>query len=318
MTDRPTHRLRGLAIAVAAWLALGASGAAAEEPLFPAGSRIGLVPPPGFAINGQFQGFMREDTLSSIVLVEMPVEAFPQFEAVTPAAFAAQGMQHVGTCRVPSLAVPQVCHRVTQDSEVGLFRKWFLVLGHAAFTAQVVVNVPDEAIAAGRMSEAEIEAALATIALAGDPAEDPRSALPFTLDEGPHLAFQAVLSGSAALFVDPEEGDGRQPTLVAASSLDLIDTADAAAYARSAFARIATVEGPAVTETAVIEVAGMAGVELQGEGRDSESQEALYLYQALVLRPDGGYFRVVGIAPKAARELYESAFRAAAHSLRAR
>ena len=109
MTDQPKHHLRSLAVAMAAWLALAASLAAAEEPLFPAGSRIGLVPPPGFAISSQFQGFMREDTLSSIVLVEMPAEAFSQFEAVTPDAFAAQGMQHVGTCRVPSLAVPQVC-----------------------------------------------------------------------------------------------------------------------------------------------------------------------------------------------------------------
>ena len=318
MTDRPKHRLRSLAIAAAACLALGPWDAAAEEPLFPAGSRIGLVPPAGFTLSGRFRGFMRDDTRSSIMLVEMPAEAFPEFETLTPDAFAAQGMHHVGTCRIPGLAVPQVCHRLTQDTAVGPFRKWFLVLGHAAFTAQVVVNVPDEAIQSGEMAEADIEAALATIALVGDPAEDPRSALPFTLDEGAELSFQAVLSGSAALFVGPAEGGGRQPTLVAASSLDRIDPESAAEYARFAFARMATVEAQAVTQAAAIEVDGMAGIELQGEGRDSKSQEALYLYQALVLRPDGGYFRVVGIAPKAAQDLYGPEFRRAAHSLRAR
>ena len=317
MTDRPKHRLRGLAIAAAVCLALGPWSAAAEEPLFPAGSRIGLVPPAGFVLSGRFQGFMREDARSSIMLTEMPADVFPEFETVTPAAFAAQGMNHVGTCRIPGLAVPQVCHRLTQDTAVGPYRKWFLVLGHTGFTAQVVVNVPDEAIRSGAMAEADIEAALATIALVGDPAEDPRSALPFALDEGPELSFQGVLSGSAAVFVGPAGDSGRQPTLVAASSLDRIDPESAVEYARFAFAKIATVEARVVTRTAVIEVAGMVGVELQGEGRDSESQEALYLYQALILQADGGYFRVVGIAPKASQDLYESEFRRAAHSLRA-
>ncbi len=318
MTDRPKHRLRGLAIAAAACLALGPWDAAAEEPLFPAGSRIGLVPPAGFTLSGRFQGFMREDTQSSIMLVEMPAEAFVEFETLTPDAFAAQGMQYVGTCRIPGLAVPQVCHRLTQDTTVGPFRKWFLLLGHAAFTAQVVVNVPDEAIRSGEVAEVDIEAALATIAFVADPAEDPRSTLPFTLDEGTQLSFQGVLSGSAAVFVGSAEGGGRQATLVAASSLDRIDPESAAEYARFAFAQMATVEAQAVTQAASIEVAGMAGIELQGEGRDSKTQEMLYIYQALVLQADGSYFRVVGIAPKTARDLYEPEFRRAALSLRAR
>ena len=122
------------------------------------------MPPAGFVLSGRFQGFMREDTLSSIMLNEMPAEAFLEFKTVAPAAFAAQGMRHLGTCRIPGLAVPQVCHRLTQDTAIGPFRKWFLVLGHAAFTAQVVVNVPDEAIQSGEMAEADIEAALTTIA----------------------------------------------------------------------------------------------------------------------------------------------------------
>src|ERR1044072_8346584 len=53
------------------------SAALAAEPIFPAGSRIGLAPPPGMAAATSFQGF--EDREKRVVLLISEVSA-PSYE----------------------------------------------------------------------------------------------------------------------------------------------------------------------------------------------------------------------------------------------
>ena len=57
-----------------------AGSAWAADPVFPAGSRIGLVPPPGFVVSKNFPGFEHAEKQASILVAELPGYAFESIE----------------------------------------------------------------------------------------------------------------------------------------------------------------------------------------------------------------------------------------------
>ncbi len=59
---------------------LGLCGQAhAAEPSFPAGSHIGLIPPPGMTVSSAFPGFEDRENKVAILLNQVPAEAYEQF-----------------------------------------------------------------------------------------------------------------------------------------------------------------------------------------------------------------------------------------------
>ncbi len=59
---------------------IAASPALAADPVFPSGSRVGLVPAEGLAAAKEFLGFESEDKKVKIGVAEIPAEAFPTVE----------------------------------------------------------------------------------------------------------------------------------------------------------------------------------------------------------------------------------------------
>ena len=81
------------ALAALACLMLAAAPALAADPVFPANSRVGLTPPPGFTASTKFAGFENQQASSVMLLVEMPTEAYTDLEkAFTDEALKARGM----------------------------------------------------------------------------------------------------------------------------------------------------------------------------------------------------------------------------------
>src|ERR1700733_14687857 len=72
----------GAQIAFVAILALAslAVPARAEDPIFPPGSRIGLVPPPGMVASNTFDGFADPSKDAAILITVLPAAAFPQMD----------------------------------------------------------------------------------------------------------------------------------------------------------------------------------------------------------------------------------------------
>src|SRR5947209_1822187 len=60
--------------------AVAGTPANAADPVFPANSRIGLTPPPGFVPSTRFPGFENGQAKVGIVFLELPAEAFPDLE----------------------------------------------------------------------------------------------------------------------------------------------------------------------------------------------------------------------------------------------
>src|SRR5579872_3551179 len=149
-----SFRRRGMAAAVAhvglgiliAWLALVAPArpAAAADAIFPAGSRLGLVPPAGMLPSRIFQGFQEPGTNAVILLTALPVSAYEQLtKAMVPEAMKKEGLD-VDRREEIELAAGKgfvLSGRQTVDKEH--YRKWLLIASAGDLTALVNVQVPE-------------------------------------------------------------------------------------------------------------------------------------------------------------------------------
>jgi hypothetical protein len=68
-----------LVSAMLASVALAAEPRLAAEPVFPPGSRVGLIPPDGMALSGAFQGFEDRARGAMLVLSEFSGRSFTKF-----------------------------------------------------------------------------------------------------------------------------------------------------------------------------------------------------------------------------------------------
>jgi len=88
--------IRHMIFGALAVMALTAAPALAADPVFPVGSRLGLVPPAGFVPSTKFIGFENPQASAAILLVAMPPEAYPELEKnFTDEMLKARGIQVV-------------------------------------------------------------------------------------------------------------------------------------------------------------------------------------------------------------------------------
>jgi hypothetical protein len=73
--------LRRLSVVLfALWTVLASLTAAAAEPAFPAGLRVGLEPPEGLKPSTQFPGFEDSERKASITVLDLPGRAYEEIE----------------------------------------------------------------------------------------------------------------------------------------------------------------------------------------------------------------------------------------------
>jgi hypothetical protein len=282
---------------------------AGEAPTFPPGSGVGLVPPAGFTVSPDFTGFADREAVASIVVSEMPKAAYDELVAgFTKDRLAAQGMELLGPCEAVRTLFVSNCYRVSQEANGYLFQKWLLVARLGKITALVVATLPDVVLAEGVYDAEGIEAALSSVAYSQDQAGDPRDALPFTIEEGSLLAYQRTLGGSAALFSGEATAGDPPPVLIVAASLGPSAQARDVEFGRQAFHTIGTLVETRVVEESPLAVGALAGHLFEGTGKDEQSGQALFVLQAVLVDGQDKYYRLVGLAPAAQRELYRPEF----------
>ena len=84
----------GLAVLTALLLMVSIQGAAAADAVFPAGSRLGLVPPAGMVPSRTFEGFEEPGTKAAILLTTLPANAYEQLaKTMMPEAMKKEGIE---------------------------------------------------------------------------------------------------------------------------------------------------------------------------------------------------------------------------------
>src|SRR5215468_743699 len=121
---------------------LGSVPAFAADPVFPLGSRMGFVPPPGFVASKRFPGFENPDSRSSIVMATLPPQAYGNLEAsMATEALKKQGITE-DKRETLTLASGKAVLVMGNEQENGQkFRKWILLAQLPEGAALVAVLV---------------------------------------------------------------------------------------------------------------------------------------------------------------------------------
>ncbi len=295
----------------------GAAGAA--ELVFPAGSRIGLVPPADMALSRGLSGFRNLKSGAAILVVEMPAEAFPGLAAgFSDEALKAQGFS-LRTRGTPTIGGASSIMVSGEQNDGGrAVTKAVLLAAEPAMTALVIGQLPQ-----GATSEeiASVETALKTVAFRPPLGmEDQLAALPFRLGETAGFRPVRAMAGNSLLLTDGPSDvvrEAAQPMLIVAQSFG---AAPAMADRREAFARQALVANTFIKDAALersqgFRQSGSDWHEIVAKAKDANSGTPVIVMQTIRFEPDG-YLRAIGIVRIEDRDAILPRFRQVVDSVR--
>jgi len=194
--------LRFIAFFLLFTVSLARAPALAADPVFPLGSRLGFVPPPGFVASKRFPGFENPDTRSSIVVATLPTQAYPDLEAsIATEALKKQGITE-DKRETLTLADGKAVLVAGNEQENGQkIRKWMLLGQLTEGVALIAVLVPEPALKT--YSDAVIRASLLTLAVrATVPLDEQITLVPFKLTDLSGLRPIRVLGSTGVVLTD--------------------------------------------------------------------------------------------------------------------
>ncbi len=329
MSSSKIHSMRAAAylaaiLAIAAW----SIPARAADPIFPVGSRLGLVPPPGMVPSPNFEGFEDVANHAGILLAALPPAAYDQLDkSMVPDALIKQGIE-VDT-REPIATGFGKGFLLSGRQTIGNvpYRKWLLVAAAADFTALVSVQVRDQGAA---YPEKTVRDALATLtARASVPDAERLSLLPFKVGDLAGFHIEDVMPGRALMLADTGTEQGTAASGAAAKTgaktgaKTAADTAakpaatsaisynarmiiavmpgspneprDDDSFARLMFDQIVGIKDVHLQDAEPLRIGGQSGYQMLAKAKDSQSDTDVMVVQWLRFGT-AGFLQMVGIA----------------------
>jgi hypothetical protein len=306
-TFRSIRALGGFAAVLA--LVVLAIPARAADPVFPPGSRIGLVPPAGMVASYAFAGFADPGKNAAILITALPAAAYFQIEkTLDTEALKKQGisLEKREPMRLGSGKAFLLTGRQVADRE--RYRKWLLVAAVDNLTALVSVQIPEQD---GSYPDRVVRAALATLSVrATVPEAEELGLLPFTVGDLAGFHVDDVLRGRALVLSDAAAGSPKDPStdgtretpqtldahlLLAAVPGGPTGPDDRANFARLAFNEIAGIREVHVTMSEPLRIGGQPGYQTMAEAKDAHTGTDVMVVQWLRFG-SGGFLQMVGIA----------------------
>jgi hypothetical protein len=278
------------------FLAALALPAYADDVVYPPGSRIGLVPPPGLHASASFPGFEDRDKNVAVLLGVLPVEAYAQFEKSD----SGEGLKALGATleKREALTLPTgkallVIGRQDKQST------WMLVASTPALTAMITLRIPDAAKDA--YPDRAVRALLTSLAVRAEvPIEEQMGLLPFRLGEMAGFKIGGILPGRGVMLTDvPAAASSAaiEPHIIVALMPGApAEAGDRNDVARQIFRGIPNLKDVHVTGAEQLRIGGQQGHEIMATAKDPASGSDLTLVQWLRFGA-GAYLHLVGMAP---------------------
>jgi len=275
-----------------------APAAHAADPIFPVGSRVGLVPPAGMVVSKGFLGFEDVAKDSAMLIAAQPPAAFPEIEK----SLATDELNKNGIAVDKREEIKFDFGKGTlvigkQTADKTRYRKWLLNVQTNDLTALVNVQVPEQETA---YSDQTIRASLATLAVrASIPDAEKLSLLPFTLDDLAGFHIENVLHGRAVMLIDTPDGvptnnfDVRM--FVAAFDGGPTENDDHAQFARMTFGQIVGIKDVQITMSEPLRIGGGSGFQTTAQAKDVRTGADIMVAQWLRFGT-GGFMQMIGMA----------------------
>jgi hypothetical protein len=282
----------------------------AADAVFPAGSHIGLVPPPGMTASSAFPGFEDRDRKAAILLNQVPGQAYEQFlKAMSAGAINLPGVSNAK--RELMLTDGGAAHLVAGDQEAdGIkFRKWLMITrrnitdrdADTAFSFIVTAQIPEDA--QDVYSEEVIRKALGTVVLRGViPPDEILDQLPFRVTERARFEGVRLLAPGRAIMLTEQPGVRDIPSNEAVLMVSAGAGAPSQADERGNFAQnvLRSIQGfnnLRVVSQEPMRIGGQPGYEIRLEGQSAGDNTDVVIVQWMRFGA-GGFVRLVGISPK--------------------
>jgi len=289
----------GLAVLTALLLMVSIQGAAAADAVFPAGSRLGLVPPAGMVPSRTFEGFEEPGTKAAILLTTLPANAYEQLaKTMMPEAMKKEGIEVERREAVELPAGKGFVLSGRQTIEKERYRKWLLIASAGDLTALVNVQVPEQTT---NYPEAAVRAAFATLAVRPQiPEAEQLSLIPFKIGELAGFHVEDVLPGRAIVLVDPASQDAAGTTAKARMFISAMpggpeEAADRGNFARVAFGQIVGIKDVQLQDAGPLRIASQPGYQTLAKAKDAGTGTDVMVVQWLRFG-SGGFLRMIGIA----------------------
>lgn len=287
--------------------ALCAPPATPAGTVFPTGSRVGLIPPPGMVASKGFPGFMDPDKNAGIVIRVMPPNAYPAMkESLSDDALKKQGLT-VEKRETMQLAIGKADLIVGTElsPEKKPFRKWLLLVQTNELTAAVSAQAPaNDSV----YSDAAVRTALASLTLRDKvPDTDYLNLLPFKVGDTAGFRIGNVIPGRALLLIDAPayphmiatnglpEYEFNARFIVTAAPGGPSDPGQRANLARDAFNSIDGIKDKQITMAEPVRINGQEAFETVASAKDVSTGSNLMVVQWL--RFGGGAFlQMIGVS----------------------
>ena len=285
-------------------LALGLallSTLAFAQPVFPPGSRIGIVPPAGMTPSDRLQGF--EDRARGVILAltELSLQSFVQVEhEFSDERMRAGGMEPIARETIETPGGPAQLIGARQMENGVATRKWALLTRTDDMTAIVIASLPESARTV--YPDAVMRAALAStfIRTKLSPA-DMLAVLPYRLAElGSFRPLRISPDGNAAFTLGPNDTSlpAEQPYFaIVPLPLNPPQPSERDAFARRALAPVVRRPDLRIATSEEIRIGGELVHEITAKSEDSATKDPLMMVQWLRFRTDG-VVQMLGIARK--------------------
>jgi hypothetical protein len=280
-------------------LAFCALSAHAADVVYPTGSQVGLVPPPGMEVSTNFYGFEDRTNEVALVIATFPAEAYAELEK-TITAEALRKQNFTLEAREPAALPDSKGFLVVgrQEIEKTRVRKWMLFAALPGLTALVTVQVPDAAKAL--YPDAKIREALRTVAVrAVVPVEEQLALLPFKVGDVAGFGVAGVMPGRAVMLSDAKPNSpqpGAEPhILITLGAGGPTQAGERDQFARDVFLAVPNLKGARITASEPLRFAGQQGHQIFASAQEPASGAELSVVQWLRFG-GSGFMQLLGIA----------------------
>jgi len=293
-----TSGIRSSASGIAIALTLLAVPARADEPIFPPGSNIGLVPPPGMTVAKTFPGFIDTEKNAGILVGMLPIADYDNMEkTLADDALRKQGVM-VEKRELLQLSIGKGL--LVIGTQIGAdktkYRKWLVLAKTKDLTALVTVQEPAQS---NPYPDSVVRASLASIAERQSvPDAELLTLLPFTVGELAGFKVAKVIPGRALILVDaPKEPHPYDDARFVISAIPGGPTTDEerANFARFSFNSIPGIKDVHLTMSEPIRIDSQRGFETVAQAKDANIGIDLIVVQWLRFSSDQ-FLQMVGIS----------------------
>ncbi len=309
-----------LRVATACLSLLIAGSAFAADPVFPPGSRIGLVPPDTMQLTRGISGFFDPKTGAAIVLMEMPAEAYPAMAAgFTEESLKSQGFSLKTRDTVKVAGTDAILIQGDQKDGERSIPKTVLLAPEQGLTALVIAQLPQ---GSPDSEIARIRTALQTVSIRPPlTMEQQVASLPFRIADTAGFRPLRVMAGNSILFTDgPAEvvKGADQPIMIVAQSYAPAPPPDAReSFARQALGTNMLLKDTIYERSQSFRQGGADWHEIVAKAKDGPTEQPVVILQTIRFGPDG-YLRMVGIVREDQRDAVMPRFRKMVDSVGAR